>query len=543
MLEDVGDPLGISLVGFLTPDGFHILRVSEDDVAGGFQDVVNGNPKENTYLKSISLPDSLISIGDEAFRNCVSLTQIDLPTGIKDIGKGAFRKTGLTSIVIPEGVTEIPEQMLANVTTLETVVIPASVTTVGKNAFNPGSGSSFDDLTFVMQGEQPPTFDDNAFGTKNPDNLTVIVPAGSEAEYKKADVIGDYITSEEEGTEQGYALSIPATASVQAGSTTTITATATLPDGAVLTWNSGNTGVARVSDAGDVTGVSAGTATITASITLNGVTVISDTCTVTVTAQQTTTGGSGSSDPTYSPTLDVSDGGEIRVSPRTPEAGDRVTITPDPDAGYEVGEVIVTDRSGDEVDVTANRDGTYTFTQPRGRVTIEVTFVPSAAATTFADVAADYWAYDEIQWAYENGYVNGTSASTFSPGTSISRQQVWMILARLSGADPASMAAARQWAVVNGISDGTNPGSAVTRQQLAALLFRFARDNGYDDGERNALTSFPDAGSVSGYAVEPLQWATASGIIGGTSDGRLNPTGTATRAQFAVMLYRFWSNI
>ena len=167
----------------------------------------------------------------------------------------------------------------------------------------------------------------------------------------------------------------------------------------------------------------------------------------------------------------------------------------------------------------------------------------SDLATTFSDVSADYWAYDEIQWAYDSGYMNGTSASTFAPGSSISRQQVWMILARMSGADPASMAEARQWAMENDISDGTNPGSAVTRQQLAALLFRFAQSNGYDDGGRKALTSFPDAWSVSAYAVEPLQWATAGGIIGGTSAGTLNPTGSATRAQFAVMLYRFWNNV
>ena len=252
---------------------------------------------------------------------------------------------------------------------------------------------------------------------------------------------------------------------------------------------------------------------------------------------------SGSGSTTYSPTLDVSDGGTIKVSPRTPEAGDKVTITPDPDNGYEVGEVTVTDRSGDAVRVTANRDGTYTFTQPRGRVTIEVTFVRAGESVFFDDVPASFWAYDEIAWAYDNGYVNGTSAATFSPNSSITRQQVWMILARLSGADPASMAAAREWAMVNDISDGTNPGNAVTRQQLVALLYRYAQLMGYDNGAREALSSFPDAGTVSGYAQEPMQWSVANGIVAGTSAGTLNPTGTATRAQFAVILYRFWDQV
>ena len=92
-------------------------------------------------------------------------------------------------------------------------------------------------------------------------------------------------------------------------------------------------------------------------------------------------------------------------------------------------EVIVTDRNGREIDVTVGRNNTYTFTQPRGRVTIEVTFVREGSGTFFTDVPDTYWAYNEIRWAYDNGYVNGTSASTFSPGASISRQQVWMILA------------------------------------------------------------------------------------------------------------------
>ena len=283
------------------------------------------------------------------------------------------------------------------------------------------------------------------------------------------------------------------------------------------------------------------------SATYNGGDSYTVTDNVTLTAQWSAKSQGGSSSDsgpaTYSPTLDVSDGGTIKVSPRTPEAGDKVTITPDPDSGYEVDQVTVTDRDGDEIRVTANRDGTYTFTQPRGRVTIEVTFVRETGETTFSDVSETYWAYDEIEWAYDNGYVNGTSASTFAPGASISRQQIWMILARLSGGSPADMAAAREWAMANDISDGTNPGNAVTRQQLAALLFRFAQANGYDSGDRAALTGFPDAGSVASYAVEALQWATASGVINGTSQGALNPAGTATRAQFAVMLYRFWNGL
>lgn len=311
----------------------------------------------------------------------------------------------------------------------------------------------------------------------------------------------------------------------------------TTPEGSSLTWTSSNTSVVKVNSSGRVTAVGTGTATITVKAGQ-----LSLTCKVTVKAAPSSS-GSSSSDPSYSPILDVSDGGSIKVNPRTPEEDDEVTITVDPDSGYEVDEVTVTDRNGREVKVTAERDGTYTFTQPRGRVTISVTFVREGGSTFFSDVPESFWAYDEIAWAYDNGYVNGTSASAFSPNASISRQQVWMILARLSGADPANMSAAREWAVTNGVSDGTTPGGAVTRQQLVALLYRYATLMGYANDQRADLSAYPDAGTVAGYAVEPMQWSVANSIVGGTSNGTLDPTGTATRAQFAVILYRFWDQV
>ena len=119
-----------------------------------------------------------------------------------------------------------------------------------------------------------------------------------------------------------------------------------------------------------------------------------------------------------------------------------------------------------------------------------------------------------------------------------------MILARLAGADPAGMAAARVWAMENSISDGTNPGAAVTRQQLVALLYRFAALRGYDTTQGGmAIREYPDYASVADYAAAAMDWAVSAGILSGTTEGTLNPTGTATRAQFAVILYRFWTNL
>ncbi len=253
--------------------------------------------------------------------------------------------------------------------------------------------------------------------------------------------------------------------------------------------------------------------------------------------------GGGNAEPGYSPVIQAGTGGTVTTSPRTPEEGETVTITVTPEDGYAVESVAVTDRNGGTVAVTDNGDGTYTFVQPNGRVTIQVTFRYTGAGLPFTDVPTGYWAYDEIKWAFDNGYVNGTSATTFHPEGSITRQQVWMILARLSGAAPASMAEARTRAMENGISDGTNPGDPVTRQQLVALLFRYAGMTGTANDLRADLSGFPDHASVAGYAVEPMQWSVANNIIGGTSRGTLNPTGTATRAQFAAILYRFWNQI
>lgn len=249
----------------------------------------------------------------------------------------------------------------------------------------------------------------------------------------------------------------------------------------------------------------------------------------------------GSSSPTYRPDVEDAEHGDVTVTPSRPERGDDVTVTPEPDEGYEVDEVTVTDRNGNEVEVTDNGDGTWTFEQPRGRVTISVTFreLPPEPLP-FTDVPEGYWAETAIRYVYENGLMAGTSETTFSPGDTLSRQQVWMILARMDGYTPEDMEAARGWAVSAGISDGSNPGDPVTRQQLAALLYRFLQRNGGGfTGAWAFPLDYPDAGSVSAYAYEALCWMTMRGVITGMADGTLNPQGTATRAQAAVMLERF----
>ena len=255
-------------------------------------------------------------------------------------------------------------------------------------------------------------------------------------------------------------------------------------------------------------------------------------------------GGSSSSSRRYDVSAPSVKHGDVTVSPKSASKGDTVTITVKPDNGYELDELTVTDKDGDTVKLQSKGGNKYTFTMPGSKVTVEATFtLEKEENLPFADVAEDYWAVEEITWAYENGYMNGVSAERFAPGSTVTRQQLWMVLARLTEFNPSNMTEAQHWAVESKISDGSNPGGALTRQQMVTILYRWAQQMGYDVSGRADLSAFPDNASVAAYATEPMTWAIAEGIISGTTEGLLNPAGTATRAQFAVILYRFFENV
>lgn len=255
-------------------------------------------------------------------------------------------------------------------------------------------------------------------------------------------------------------------------------------------------------------------------------------------------GSSSSSSGDYTVSVENSKHGTVTVSPKRADKGDTVTITVKPDNGYELDELTVTDKDGDTVKLQSKGGNKYTFTMPGSKVAVEATFtLEKEENLPFADVAEDYWAVEEITWAYENGYMNGVSAERFAPGSTVTRQQLWMVLARLTEFNPSNMTEAQHWAVESKISDGSNPGGALTRQQMVTILYRWAQQMGYDVSGRADLSAFPDNASVAAYATEPMTWAIAEGIISGTTEGLLNPAGTATRAQFAVILYRFFENV
>ena len=185
----------------------------------------------------------------------------------------------------------------------------------------------------------------------------------------------------------------------------------------------------------------------------------------------------------------------------------------------------------------------------------------AAGENPFTDVSASHWAHDDITYVYENDLMNGTDGSLFSPESTTTRAQVVTVLYRLAGqpaADwenpfwdvPASawFHDAVTWAWENDITGGVSSthfgaGNAVTREQLAAFLYRYAQDQGYDTSARADLSGYSDAGLVSSYATEALSWANATGLITGTTATTLSPKGSATRAQVATILSRFCQDV
>ena len=336
--------------------------------------------------------------------------------------------------------------------------------------------------------------------------------------------------------------------SLTVGDTETLTATVAPANAAnqSVTWASSAPSVATVDAAGKVTAVGAGTATITVTTVDGGKTAA---CTVTVRPDIPP------ANPNYRITVEATQGGTVTADPTAAKASATVTLTPVPDRGYQVGTVAVTDRFGDAVAVTEQADGTYTFTMPNGQVTVTVTF--EAAPLPFPDVTEGDWFYDAVRYAYETGLMDGVGDNRFAPNSETTRAQLVTILYRLAGQpEPggdsgfSDVAAgtwytdAVAWAAENGIVNGVSetefaPGEDITREQLAAILYRYAACQGYDVSQRADLSGFGDASSISGYAQEALSWAHAQGLVLGFEDGSLRPQGNANRAQIAAVLMRF----
>ena len=343
------------------------------------------------------------------------------------------------------------------------------------------------------------------------------------------------------------------TMNLTVGSTGTLTATITPTDAAnqSLTWTSDKEAVATVDENGKVTAVAEGTANITVKTVDGEKTAV---CAVTVTAKTSGGSSSGgSSTPTYPVTKpSKTENGSVNISSTSAKRGSVVTITVTPDAGYVLDKLTVTDKDGKELSLTKKSDTEYTFVMPAGKVEITPSFVKQAEepSRVFVDVKTGDYFYDAVLWAVEKGITNGTSAETFSPEDPCTRAQIVTFLWRAAGspvvnyamdlsdvAGDVYYAEAVRWALSEGITTGTSahtfsPDATCTREQAVTFLWRAAGSPAVS-GE----SAFEDVGADAYYA-RAVAWAAQNGVTNGISQALFGTGSDCTRAQIVTFLYR-----
>ena len=262
---------------------------------------------------------------------------------------------------------------------------------------------------------------------------------------------------------------------------------------------------------------------------------------------------------THPVTIEQGKHGKLKVDRPSAPAGVTVTITASPDDGYELGDLTVVGRNGDEIDVKYEGDNQYSFRMPVGGATIRAEFTPRGQYGSFGDVARSDYFFDAVEWAAEQGIMDGVGGGLFAPHSACTRAQLVTILYRLEGSPAASanpfndvargsyyekaVAWAAEHSIVNGYGDGLfGPNDRITREQLASILYRYAQYKKLDVsvGEDTNILSYNDATSISDYAFPSMQWACGAGLLNG-ANGDLLPKNTATRAQTATILYRLAS--
>ncbi|MEN6312953.1 MAG: YDG domain-containing protein [Clostridiaceae bacterium] len=409
------------------------------------------------------------------------------------------------------------------------------------------TGVSGEPLTGTYSWSNP-----DATLTSSSENSVTFTP--DNANYKAVTVMVNVTVSAKPVT--GVSLN-KSTLSLQAGSSAeTLTATIAPVDATNtnVTWSSSNESVATVSN-GVVTPVSAGTATITVTTEDGG---FAATCAVTV--SNASSGGSyseGSLPTKYTVSATAASNGTVTLSAASVNKGGSVSVTITPNAGYRIADVLING-------VSIGAVSTYTLTNVGENISVQVVFEKSEDDETwqnpYSDVGDSAWYHDAVRYVSQIGLMNG-DGEHFNPDADMTRAMIVTVLFRLGGdsgsyentfSDVASGAWYEQavaWASANGISNGIGsssfaPDNALSREQLAVMLYNYARYKGLDVtvADSGVLNAYTDADSVSSWAEDAMKWAVSLGIISGDGTG-LDPQGNATRAQIAVMLQRFVENV
>ncbi len=252
----------------------------------------------------------------------------------------------------------------------------------------------------------------------------------------------------------------------------------------------------------------------------------------------------------YTITVVPAQNGTVNVSQTKVRSGGSVTVTAQPNEGYSVADMLING-------ISVGREQSYTIQNITQNTTVEVKF-GEKSDLPFDDVLKDDWFYETVKEAYGKGYVNGTSDTKFEPETAVNRAMFVTILYRADQSGDTGThnftdvekgsyyENAVAWAAKNGIVKGVTqtefaPYDLITREQAAAMLFRYAAFKGEDITLRDDLSKFSDCGLISNYAKDAISWASANGIIKGKTDTTVNPLDNATRAEAAAILVRFFN--
>ena len=255
----------------------------------------------------------------------------------------------------------------------------------------------------------------------------------------------------------------------------------------------------------------------------------------------------GPSEPSVNP--GEPDNGSVTVSPKNPAKGSTVIITVEPDEGYALDEITVTDKDGNALKLTDKGDGKYSFTMPSGKVDIDASFKKLAETSPFADVSTVAYYYEAVKWAAENNITGGIGNGLFGPELTCSRGQIVTFLWRAAGspepkalstftdvAADAYYAKAVAWAVENGVTNGTStttfsPDDSCTRGQAVTFLWRAL---GQLAGDTAAFSDVP----ADSYFAQAVAWAAQSGVTTGVGNNLFAPDALCTRAQIVTFLFR-----
>ena len=262
--------------------------------------------------------------------------------------------------------------------------------------------------------------------------------------------------------------------------------------------------------------------------------------------------------PSYPVTIPgKTENGTVTVSTKNATSGSTVTITVKPDSGYQLDDLTVTDKNGDELKLTDKGNGKYTFTMPASKVEVNAAFVKEVEISPFSDVSTSAYYYEAVKWAQKKGITGGIGNGLFGPNQPCTRAQIVTFLWRAAGspvvnyvmnmtdvAEDAYYAEAVRWALSEGITTGTtentfSPDSECTRAQAVAFLFRYAVSEAVTLQE--LVSGFSDADSVPGYALPAMNWALAEEIVLGNGS-KLMPNDSCTRAQIVTFLFRAYQD-